>query len=314
VIYVPRYEPQILYEPGYVAAPVTYWPDPYPYYWNPAATFFAGAVTGAVWAAAVDWDDWGVWGGNWKGDIDIDVDCNKCFNNIDFDGNINFNDIDWKNVDRSKIKIDKNQFTKIDRTNIKNDLTNNKFNNIQNKAVNLDKARPAARPASAGTREVKDIRKSTLEGLKGGQGGQGGNKLGGGQGGGGNKLGGGQGGGASKLDLGGGGNKAGGGGNRPGGGGGRDKGVASLDLDRPVGKAKPGSRPDNRPKELSPLGDKGRGKDIKFNSDRGAKAMGGGGMKRPQAGGKGGGGGHKKISRGGGGGGGGKGRGGGRRR
>ena len=41
--------------------PVTYYPEPYPYYWNPAATFFAGAVTGAIWTAAVDWDD-GFWG------------------------------------------------------------------------------------------------------------------------------------------------------------------------------------------------------------------------------------------------------------
>jgi hypothetical protein len=285
VIYVPRYEPEVLYVPGYAAAPVNYWPDPYPYYWNPTATFFAGAVTGAVWAAAVDWDDWGVWGGsNWGNDIDID--CNKCFNNIDFDGKVNINDIDWKNVDRSKINIDKNQFAKIDRTKIKNDLRNNDFNNIQNKANNLDRTRPSTRPAGAGNKGVKDVRTSTLEGLKatdrrpGGQGG--GNKLGSTPGGG-NKLGG---------QGGGGGNKA--------GGGGRDKGVASLDYDRPVGKPKPGARPDNRSRDISPLGEKGRGKDIQMHSNRGSKSM-GGGQRKPQM--AGGGGGHKKISRGGGGGG-----------
>ncbi len=62
-------------------------------------------------AGAVDWDDWGVWGGDWDGG-DIDIDCNNCFNDIDIDGKINFNDVDWKNVDRNKINIDKNQFNK----------------------------------------------------------------------------------------------------------------------------------------------------------------------------------------------------------
>ena len=43
------------------------------------------AATGAIWAAAVDWDDWGVWGGDWDGG-DIDIDCDNCFNNRDFNG------------------------------------------------------------------------------------------------------------------------------------------------------------------------------------------------------------------------------------
>ena len=39
----------------------------------PTATFFAAAATGAIWAAAVDWDDWGIRGGDWDaGDIDVD--------------------------------------------------------------------------------------------------------------------------------------------------------------------------------------------------------------------------------------------------
>ena len=306
VIYVPQYEPQILYDPAYVAAPVTYWPQPYPYYWNPGATFFAGAVTGAVWAAAVDWDDWGVWGGsNWGNDIDID--CNNCFNNVDFNGKVNINDVDWKNVDRSKINIDKNQFNKIDNTKIKNDLRKNDFNNIQNKAVNLDKTRPSTRPAGTGNKGVKDVRTSTLEGLKatdkqrpaGGQGA--GNRPAGagdkqrpagGQGAGNRPAGAGDKRPASdKRPAGqGGGNKAGGGKNK-----------ASLNYDKPVGKAKPASRPDNRSKDLSPMGDKGRGKDTQLHSNRGSKAM-GGGQRKPSAGG--GGGGHKKVSRGGGGGGG----------
>ena len=102
VIYVPQYEPQMFYEPDYVWEPIRYYPDPYPPYWYPGATFFAGVVTGAVWGAVVDWDDWGVWGGHWNGN-DIDIDCNNCFNNRDFNGKVNFNDVDWKNIDRKSV-------------------------------------------------------------------------------------------------------------------------------------------------------------------------------------------------------------------
>jgi hypothetical protein len=289
VIYVPQYEPAMLYDPGYVAAPISYYPTAYPHYWDPVAPFFAGVVTGAVWAAAVDWDDWGVWGGNNWGN-DIDIDCNNCFNNVDFNGKVNINDVDWKNVDRSKINFDKNQFTKINSTSITNNLKQNNVNSLQNKARDVNKTRPAGRPASL-DKGGKDVRTSTLEGLKGGNkgnlGGQGGNKGNLGGQGGSNKLGGGQGG--NRADLG---NKA--GGNRGGG--------QSMDFDRPVGKPKPASRPDNRSRDVSPMGDKGRGADVKMNSNRGAKSMGGGGAKRPDAN-RGGGGGHKQVKRGGGGGG-----------
>jgi len=49
-----------LRKPGYAVAPISYYPTAYPHYWDPVAPFFAGVVTGAVWAAAVDWNDWGV--------------------------------------------------------------------------------------------------------------------------------------------------------------------------------------------------------------------------------------------------------------
>ena len=105
-VYVPQYPPQMLYEPNYQMAPISYYPDPYPNYLYPTATFFAGAVTGALWGAAMDWDNWGVWGGRWDGG-DVNIDCNNCLNNIN--GKVNFNDVDWKNVDRSKINFDKSQ-------------------------------------------------------------------------------------------------------------------------------------------------------------------------------------------------------------
>src|SRR3954464_8322443 len=63
-IYVPRYDPQILYVDNYPPAPISYYPEPYPSYYYPNAGFWAGAVTGAFWGAAMDWDDWNVWGGD----------------------------------------------------------------------------------------------------------------------------------------------------------------------------------------------------------------------------------------------------------
>ena len=156
----------MLYEPDYIYRPIAYYPDPYPYYYNPIAPFFAGAVTGAIWAGVVDWDD-GFWGGNWGNDWgnDIDIDCNKCFNDRDFNGKLNINDVDWKNVDRSKIKFDKNQFNKIDRSKVKNNIKNNDRNKITNKAGDLKKNRPTTLPGK-GNRPTKDVRASTLEGLK----------------------------------------------------------------------------------------------------------------------------------------------------
>ena len=151
-IYVPQYEPQMLYEPGYAWEPISYYPEPYPNYWYPGATFFAGAVTGAIWAAAVDWDDWGVWGGGWDGG-DIDFDCNDCFNNRDFNGKLDFNDVDWKNIDRSKINIDRGQLNKFDRDNIKNKIDRGANNAVRDRARDIKKRDQVANrlPQAAGT-------------------------------------------------------------------------------------------------------------------------------------------------------------------
>ena len=165
VVYVPQYPPEMLYVPDYAPVPISYYPDPYPNYWYPTATFFAGAVTGAAWAAAVDWDDWGVWGGNWNGN-DIDIDCNNCFNNRDFNGTINFNDVDWKNVDRSKLKIDRDQLTKFDSTNIENRVERNANTSINNRASEIKRTDGTVRgPGKTGTSSA-DVRRSMQEGLK----------------------------------------------------------------------------------------------------------------------------------------------------
>lgn len=161
-IYIPQYEPQMFYEPGYAMAPVTYYADSYPSYYYPGATFFAGAVTGAVFAAAVDWNDWGVWGGRWNGDVD--VNCNRCLNNVDINGKMNLNDVDWRNVDRDKISIDRDQFAKFDRTNISNDIRADRSNSFKEKAASVNRDRPATQQGRAS--QASDIRKNAIEGLQ----------------------------------------------------------------------------------------------------------------------------------------------------
>jgi len=162
-IYVPQYEPQMLYDDGYAPAPIGYYPDPYPNYYYPTATYFAGFVTGAIFGAVVDWDRWGVWGGRFDGN-DIDIDCDHCFNRFDRNGKVNFNDVDWKNVDRSKIKFDHNQFAKIDKTNIRNRLEAGGNNDIRTKARSA-KARVAeAGHARVTPSAIKDVRANKIAG------------------------------------------------------------------------------------------------------------------------------------------------------
>jgi hypothetical protein len=160
-IYVPQYEPQMLYEEGYAAAPISYYPDPYPNYFYPTATYFAGFVTGAVFGAAVDWDRWGVWGGRYDGN-NIDIDCDHCFNGIDRNGKVNFNDVDWKNVDRSKIKFDHNQFANVDKSNIRNRLETGGNNDIRTKAKSVRSNASVANRAKVTPAAIKDVRANNI--------------------------------------------------------------------------------------------------------------------------------------------------------
>ncbi|AWM29625.1 DUF3300 domain-containing protein [Sinorhizobium fredii] len=259
-IYVPQYPPEMLYEPGYMPAPIDYYDDPYPAYWYPGAAFFAGAVTGAIFGAIVDWDDWGVWGGRWDGDID--VDCNKCFNNIDFDGKVNWNDIDWKNVDRSKISFDRDQLNKFDRTNIKNNIKARGDNNLRNRAAEINRDRPQARPGGGGG-QLKDVRKSTLEGLKAqprrDAAARPATRPGGGQAAARAKAG------DLKPSV-----------NRPQG--------KKPSVNRPAGKKKMAAKAQNRPRKPSGLGNVNSGRREVASSRRGGHSMGGGhrGGGRPQ--------------------------------
>ena len=132
-VYIPTYPPEMLYEPDYVVAgdPIVY--DPYPSYYYPTAPYWAALATGAIWAAAVDWDDWGTWGGDLDLDVDIgdniDIDFDKIdIDKIDVD---RLKDLDLKNIDRSKLNL-KN--ANIDRDKLKQNLKSKDFNNIASKA------------------------------------------------------------------------------------------------------------------------------------------------------------------------------------
>lgn len=260
-IYVPQYEPEMLYVPSYPPTPIVYYPTPYPHYYYPGATFFAGVVTGAIWAGVVDWNDWGVWGGRWNGG-DVDINCNNCFNNQNFNGKVNIKDVDWKNVDRSKISIDKKQFANIDRKNIRNNVKNNIDNSIRNKATNIRNTKASTLPSNAGSR---DVRKSMQENLKGG--GRDISNL--------QKPG-------TKPNI-----------KRPAARLNVDRPKASKPLakSRPSGPKKPGSNIDRQPKKPTGLGNVSKGKKQKVASKRGSKSMGGGAR---------GGGDHKSVKRGGG--------------
>ncbi|MGO7335158.1 DUF3300 domain-containing protein [Rhizobium leguminosarum] len=267
-IYVPQYAPEMLYEPNYVAAPIGYYSEPYPNYYYPTATFFAGVVTGAVWAAAVDWNRWGVWGGRWNGNVDID--CNNCFNNIN--GKVNINDVDWKNVDRSKIGFDSAQFNKIDRSSFRTSIEANGNNRVGargNDRANTVRDQP--RKVS-----VNDVRKSKID--------------------------------ADRVNAAR--NKAGNSGVVSGGGKGAqaaqtrrpeartpnraaENARPGVNAKRPAAKPKPAARVDSRPRKPSALGQVDSGRRAEMQSNRGRQAMAGGNR----------GGGRGEIRRGGGGGG-----------
>ena len=290
VIYVPQYEPEMLYEPDYVYRPISYYPEPYPYDWNPAATFFAGAVTGAIWAGAVDWNggfwggDWNDWNNGWGGNnnIDIDFDCNKCIIGNDFSGKLNYNNVDWTKIDRTKVNFDKNKLTNIDNSKFKDSFKNNDKMKLNNKVTDRKGNLAATGPGKGGI-QSKDIRKSTLDKMNKQQVkdfkpndkmAKPGNNL--------QKPG-------NNLQ------KPGDNLQKP-----SNKMERPANLDRPVGKPKPAAKMDYRPKTASPLGEVTRNRDAIKQSNRGNKSM-GGGMQRPNmqmpkmGGGGGGGGGNKKF-------------------
>jgi hypothetical protein len=163
-VYIPTYPPEMLYEPNYVipAEPIVY--EHYPSYYYPTAPYWAALTTGAIWAAAVDWDDWGTWGGDVDVDVDIGDDIDIDFDKIDID-NIDVDrlkDLDFKNIDRDRINL---RNANIDREKLKQNLKSKDFNNISRKA--RDRQEPGKlKHARAHDLKGKDVRKNVAEGLK----------------------------------------------------------------------------------------------------------------------------------------------------
>jgi hypothetical protein len=95
VVYVPQYDPTPIVENTYVNYPPPVYSEPYPPYYAPTATFFAGAFVGAAFAYGFDWDD-----------DDIDIDC--CEGGGDINNNVNVDrgdvNIGSGNIDKTKIQ------------------------------------------------------------------------------------------------------------------------------------------------------------------------------------------------------------------
>lgn len=251
-IYVPTYPPEMLYEPNYVYPPNPIVYDSYPSYYYPTAPYWAGFITGAAFAAIVDWDNWGSWGG----DIDIDIDnINNRFD-LDFDkidvDKLNLDklkNVDFRNIDRSQLNL-KNM--NVDRTKLAQNLKARDGNNLAQRA----KDRPGA-GTKVSTRahdlKGKDVRKNVADGLK--------NKPNA-------KL--------PKPPT----QKA----NRP---AQRDQARKPTGSGKPsvqrvtqkkTGANRPAARPDNRPRQPSAMGNPNRGRTTMNHSNRGSISRGGGGF------------------------------------
>ena len=284
VTYVPQYDPVIL-SPTYVyeeqAPPPVYYSEPYPSYYYPYAPYWTGFVTGAIWGAAIDWDNWHSWGGDV--DVDIDID-NIDRNDFNFDRN-NINNINW---DRNKFNFDRNS--------ISNNLRQNNFDRLDRKGA---RDRSGLSNFGQGNRvSGNDVRRDVQQGLKRqGQARQGQARQGQARQG------------QARQGQTGGKVGQGGAGNRPAQTARAGAGSKRAGANKPA-QRKAASKVDRRPKQTSGLGDYGRGRNAKQFSQRGQSSRVGGGGRR----GYGGGGQIRRRPSGGGfGGGGGRGRGGGGR-
>lgn len=254
VTYVPTYDPVILTSPTYVATSPIVYGDPYPSYYYPYAPYWSGFITGAVFGAAIDWDNWHSWGGD---DVDIDI------------GEINRNDFHFDKNNINNLNFDGSKFN-FDRDSIANNVRENRGNRLDLKSDgqfgNLGGLAGAglagAAGAAVGSRiQSSDVRRDVQNQLRqrdgGNRPGQGANRPGN------RDIG--QGAAAGNRNIG-----QGAGVNRPN----RDRPNAKRP-DRP--RQKPAGRVDNRPRQPSALGNYGPGRDARASSRRGNASLGGGG-------------------------------------
>lgn len=250
VTYVPQYDPVILTSPTYVEAAPIYYGDPWPSYYYPYAPYWTGFVTGAIWGAAIDWNDWHSWGG----DVDIDID------NINF----NRNDFNWNKNNINNINWDNKKFN-FDRDSVVNNLKGNNFDRLDRKP-NRDRSNLSNLAGGGNKLSGRDVRRDVQQGLK--DRGKGGNLADNRPG---NRP---SQGGANRP------NKGAGAGNLPG------KGAGKPNVNKPVRKKtgagnrpvnRPAARADNRPRQMSGFGDYGGGREARSFSQRGNISRGGGG-------------------------------------
>jgi hypothetical protein len=109
VVYVPTYDPQVIVQQTYATYPPPAYYPPYQPYYAPAATFFAGALTGAAFAYAFDWNDNdidinGGWGGG--NNVNINTGDINIGNKIDAD---KFNGDRTRVGDRDQVKWNGNK-------------------------------------------------------------------------------------------------------------------------------------------------------------------------------------------------------------
>lgn len=243
ITYVPQYDPEILTSPTYVySEPPVYYGDPYPSYYYPYAPYWAGFITGAAFGAIIDWDDWNCWGGD---DVDIDID-NIDRNDFNFDRN-NINNINW---DNKKFNFDRNS--------IADNLRRNNGARLDRKP-GRDRGGLSNLGGQGSKITGRDVRRDVQQGLKN-KGRQGGKNLSGRTQGGGGKI-------ADRKAGQGAGRTLGGKVNKPA----RKK---TAGADRPARKA--AGKIDKRPRQVSGLGDYGRGRETKSFSQRGRMSNGGG--------------------------------------
>ena len=121
VVYVPTYDPQVIVQQTYTSYPPPAYYPPYQPYYAPAATFFAGAITGAAFAYAFDWhdNDININNGGWGGGNNVNINTGdiNIGNKIDAD---RFNGDRTRVGDHDQVKWDGNkQRQKRDTTAVK---------------------------------------------------------------------------------------------------------------------------------------------------------------------------------------------------
>ncbi|PZV38759.1 DUF3300 domain-containing protein [Mesorhizobium kowhaii] len=163
-IYIPVYRSEELYDSSRGSEGVSYNSRSYSSYYDPTATYYAAYVTGAAWAAAVDWYEGETWSGYGSWGRDVDIKCNYCFNDRNFSGNISLDQVDWTKVDSSRISFDRSSLSRLDQNTLVRDLKADGSNSLIERAAGLNPHR-AETPLS---HSFPTVGRTRLENLKAG--------------------------------------------------------------------------------------------------------------------------------------------------